>query len=145
MKSVKKSNGDDINYLSFASKYCRRYNPSEYPIFDNIVKDVLKNYLSTTNFYQQEEKIDFGNYVSYKKVVEAFIKKYSFIKNYLEFDQYLWCMGKEKLEAINLIKKTRKNKDNKKILATICKKLSINENYKAAEIETYITSKNDIN
>ena len=98
-----------INYLSFASKYCRRYNPKAFPIFDSIVKDMLEYYIANTNFYKGT-KPDLTDYVQYKEVVDQFIKAYPFVQNYVMLDRYLWAMGKQKLEGINQLKKL-KDKD----------------------------------
>ena len=135
--------GDTINYLSFASKYCRMYNPKDFPIFDNIVKDMLEYYISNTNFYNGEKPV-LTDYVQYKEVVNQFIKVYPFIQNYIMFDRYLWVMGKQKLEGINQIRRLKdKNCDNKEVIK-ICKKVKAKENLSVAELEDFIIRKYDL-
>ena len=102
MQKVKKPNGKYIHYRSFVSKYCRRYNPQAYPIYDSIVKEVLEYYVNTTKFYTGKQPIDWKNYKVFKDVVDQFIKAYPFVKNYIMLDRYLWTMGKEKIEGIRL-------------------------------------------
>ena len=106
MKRVTKTDGSIINYLSFASKYCHRYEPNKYPIYDSIVKDVLMYYNSIYGFC--DKSIDLKDYNNYKKLVDKFIERFSFIKNYVVLDHYLWTMGKEKLKEIRLLKRSKK-------------------------------------
>lgn len=142
MKAVKVED-DTINYLSFASKYCRRYNPKAFPIFDSIVKDMLEYYIANTNFYKGA-KPDLTDYVQYKEVVDQFIKAYPFVQNYVMLDRYLWAMGKQKLEGINQLKKLKdKDCDNKDIIK-ICKKVKARENISIAELEDFIIRKYDL-
>ena len=140
MKEVKLGNNEKINYLSFASKYCKRYNEKCFPIYDTIVKDVLKYYVETTHFYK--DKIDWTDYASYKKVVDEFMKTYPFIENYVMLDRYLWIMGKEKLAGINYIKQI--NKANQKELSNIAKKVNHNGNLTKEELKEFIVRKHNL-
>lgn len=143
LKCVQLEDGEIINYISFSSKYCRRYNPEAFPIYDNIVKEVLEYYISMTNFYGDNLPTDWTkNYVSYKKVVDKFIEKYSFIEDYIMFDKYLWALGKFKLEGINFIKTIRKGKD--KDIKRIKKKLQIKEDITIEQLENKLIEKYDI-
>lgn len=102
MKKVALNNGEEINYLSFSSKYCYRYNPNEYPIYDSYVERVLRTYQKQFHFFDEtgNHKItqkSLKDYVFYKEVVDAFISKYKTIgiNSYAKFDRYLWTIGKE--------------------------------------------------
>lgn len=102
MKKVALNNNEEINYLSFSSKYCHRYNPNEYPIYDSYVERVLRTYQKQFHFFDEtnNHKItqkSLKNYVFYKEVVDAFINTYKSIgiDNYIKFDRYLWTVGKE--------------------------------------------------
>ncbi len=141
MKEVKLRNNEKINYLSFASKYCKRYNEKCFPIYDTIVKDILKYYLSTTDFYKNDEKINWTDYVSYKKVVDEFIKTFPFIENYVMLDRYLWAMGKEKLEGINLVKEIKTAKNDEDKLNKIALRINYNGKITAENLEKFVVEK----
>ena len=142
MKRVKRDNNKTINYLSFASKYCRRYNPTAFPIYDSIVKDILKYYMFTTNFYNGG-KVDFNDYCQYKNVVDQFIKTYPFVKNYVMLDRYLWAMGKEKINGIRFVNKIRELKDIED-LNYIAKQIGAKEDLTAEELEYFVVNKFDL-
>ena len=142
MKKVNLPNGKTINYLSFASKYCRRYNPEQYPIYNSIVKQVLSHYNSNLHFYS--DKINWSDYTCYKKVVDAFMKCYPFIENYVMLDHYLWTMGKEKLQEISLVKKSQKHKGDLGKLQDIAKGLNYKEKLSAENLEKYIIKQYDL-
>ena len=143
MKKVKRDNDKTINYLSFASKYCRRYNPTAFPIYDSIVRDILKYYMHTTNFYSGE-KVDFNDYCQYKNVVDQFIKAYPFVKNYIMFDRYLWAMGKEKINGIRIIVNKIREAKNIIDLNNIAKQIGAKENLTAEELEDFVVNKFDL-
>ena len=85
-----------INFYSFATKYCSRHNPTEYPIFDSYVEKLLKYFRDT------EQKISFKNndlknYSKYKNILLDFQKQYGLEQfNLKQIDKYLWQLGKEK-------------------------------------------------
>lgn len=101
MKKVALNNNEEINYLSFSSKYCHKYNPIDYPIYDSYVERVLRTYQKQFHFFDDSTKAitkeSLKDYVFYKEVVDAFINKYKSagIDSYIKFDRYLWTMGKE--------------------------------------------------
>lgn len=101
MKKVALNNNEEINYLSFSSKYCHKYNPKDYPIYDSYVERVLRTYQKQFHFFDDSTKAitkeSLKDYVFYKEVVDAFINKYKSagIDSYIKFDRYLWTMGKE--------------------------------------------------
>ncbi len=141
MKKVALEKDKDINYLSFASKYCKRYNEKCFPIYDTIVKDVLKHYLSTINFYTSDKNVDWSDYTSYKRVVDEFIKAFPFIENYVMLDRYLWTMGKEKLEGIKLFEEIEKAKDNKDNLNKIAQSIKYNGEVSTENLEEFVVKK----
>ncbi len=85
-----------INFYSFATKYCSRYKPTEYPIYDYYVEQVLKYFRNT------EKRITFRNddikvYSKFKQILLDFREVYNLEQyNLKEIDKYLWLMGKEK-------------------------------------------------
>lgn len=96
-----------INFYSFATKYCSRHKPTEYPIFDSYVEKMLKYYRDIDN------KISFNNselkkYNRYKEILLDFRQKYNLESfNLKQIDKYLWQLGKEKFP--NNYKKKKKD------------------------------------
>lgn len=144
IKKVQVDDDKTINYMSFASKYCNRYNPEYYPVYDTIVKEIFSYYLSTLSFYKRKDKVELKDYASFKNVVDEFLKAYPFIKNYTQLDNYLWTMGKEKLQGINLVKKVRKNENDIKKLQAIAKELNYQGELTAEQLEEFIVKQYDL-
>ncbi|GEM_PF-4937834 len=46
----RKKNGKEIDFYSFATKYCSEHNPDVYPLFDKYVKGMLFEYKQKDNF-----------------------------------------------------------------------------------------------
>src|SRR5574344_103622 len=90
-KVDKPNDGGTIDYLSFASKYCRRYNPNAFPIFDSIVSDLLCFYQNKLNVSYEIKltKKSLRDYSTYKRTVDFFISKFIPNSSYLDFDHYL--------------------------------------------------------
>lgn len=146
LKEVKITEDEIKNLLSFSSKYCRRYAPLDFPIYDTIVKDVLKYYLNRTNFYEGEPPKNWEkDYVQYKQVVDKFIEKYKFIQDYVMLDKYLWSLGKQKKTGINMIKDLRSC--DKKEIKKVKKKLGIDEDRKITieELEDIVIERYELN
>ena len=124
LKKVKVTEDEIKNLLSFSSKYCRRYAPLDFPIYDTIVKDVLKYYLYKTDFYEGKPPKNWEkDYVQYKQVVDKFIEKYKFIKDYVMLDKYLWALGKQQETGVQYYKDLESGDDKK--IKRIKKKLGI--------------------
>lgn len=82
-------------FYSFATKYCCHHNPSQYPIFDNLVSKVLIHFNKQDHFcdFKTDDLKDYGKF---KNVIIAF-RKYHDLEQYSfrELDWYLWLLGKE--------------------------------------------------
>lgn len=95
-KQTDESEEKIINFYSFATKYCSRHNPIEYPIYDYYVDRILRYFRNT------DEKIDFKNeelkdYTKYRDIIFEFRKQYGLEQfNLKKIDRYLWQLGKEK-------------------------------------------------
>lgn len=93
---VQVSDNKCVNFYSFATKYCSRHKPTEYPIFDSFVEKLLKYFRDT------DKKIIFHNddlkdYQKYKSILLDFQKNYGLEDfNLKQIDKYLWQLGKEK-------------------------------------------------
>jgi hypothetical protein len=87
---VQVSDDKCVNFYSFATKYCSRHKPTEYPIFDSFVEKLLKY------FRDADKKIIFQNddlkdYQKYKCILLDFQKKYGLEDfNLKQIDKYLW-------------------------------------------------------
>ena len=92
---VKKQSGR--YYQSFFSKYCSFCNSNAFPIYDNIVLGVLKD------FCKKEILCGFRpsalhDYEVYCKAIQTLRDSYPFLKSYSfrKMDHWLWQMGGEK-------------------------------------------------
>lgn len=110
IKKVKSTKYKTKDCISFASKYCSRYQKSKFAIYDKYVKQMLCLINKATNFAERKLTIDCMHKMSYKeycKVVDKFIDKFNKDKlknqkiNYKTFDCYIWTWAKEILYKIN--------------------------------------------
>ena len=85
----------EINFYSFASKYCSHHKPVYYPIYDRYVDAVLRYFRDRDKFYNFQSK-DLKEYCKFKNVVFEFIKFYN-LNNYSfkQIDKYIWQLGKD--------------------------------------------------
>ena len=85
----------EMNFYSFASKYCSHHFDKKYPIFDSYVEKVLKYLRKEDNFYVFENS-DLKNYEKFYNILLEFRKFYKLEKyNLKEIDKYLWQAGKD--------------------------------------------------
>ncbi len=89
-------NESTIKFYSFASKYCSRHKPNEYPIYDSYVAQLLR-YFRDTDGFTSFATSKLKDYYSYKNILIAF-KEFYGLHNYTfkQIDKYLWQIGKEK-------------------------------------------------
>lgn len=84
------------NFYSFATKYCSRHNPTEYPIFDSYVEKLLK-YFRDTDRFKSFNNDDLKKYSEYKNILLTFRNYYGLEQfNLKQIDKYLCQLGKEK-------------------------------------------------
>ena len=86
--------GKTLNFYSFATKYCSHHRPSDYPIYDSYVDEVLRYYRKMDGFaiFRNDE---LKNYTRFKSILEEFRRFYHLDKyNLKELDKYLWQLGK---------------------------------------------------
>lgn len=87
--------GKQYRYYSFASKYCNRYNPDKFPIYDELVSKMLCHFGSRDGFAKFRAK-DLKNYPRYVDVIHAFKNFYGLEQFSLRWiDRYLWFTGRE--------------------------------------------------
>jgi len=94
ISKVKVNENKEINFYSFASKYCSHHKPEVYPIFDSYVEQLLIFFKRKDKFYNFSKK-DLKNYSKYVEIIFEFQKFYGLEKyNIKELDKYLWQAGK---------------------------------------------------
>jgi len=88
--------GDALkNFYSFASKYCSHHNPTEYPIYDSYVDEVLR-YFRNNNKFADFRDGDLKDYARFKSILNDFRTFYGLDKyNLKQIDQYVWQLGKD--------------------------------------------------
>jgi hypothetical protein len=96
---ISKKNNKEINFYSFATKYCNWHNRDNYAIYDSFVNKVLIAYKRKDNFSTFMET-DLKDFVKFKKVVLDFKQFYNLTDHDLkQIDKFLWIYGKEKFPA----------------------------------------------
>lgn len=92
---VKVNSKKEINFYSFATKYCSHHKPEIYPIYDSFVEKLLMYFKKEDEFYKFKRS-DLKNYPNYRNILIEFQKHYGLKKyNLKEIDKYLWQAGKE--------------------------------------------------
>ncbi|WP_215224091.1 hypothetical protein [Echinicola shivajiensis] len=94
-----KKNNREINFYSFATKYCNWHNRDKYAIYDSFVDKVLMAYKRKDKFsnFRQSDLKDFNKF---KQIIEDFADHYNLTRHNLkEIDKFLWIYGKEKFPA----------------------------------------------
>ncbi|MBO4582291.1 MAG: hypothetical protein J5701_08445 [Bacteroidales bacterium] len=99
--------GKSYDFYSFATKYCAYHNPTSFPIYDNIVANVLTKLFEDGNLspytYTTKKNVANGyskalfqeklrDYDFFLKVYDTFMKEYGLWGKltYREVDAYLW-------------------------------------------------------
>lgn len=91
-----RKNNTEINFYSFATKYCNWHNQRKYPIYDGFVEKTLMTYKKQDKFSEFKKK-DLKNFENFYQVILDFMKYYNIDdKNMKDIDKFLWIYGKEK-------------------------------------------------
>ncbi len=92
---VKMNGKKEINFYSFATKYCSHHKPEIYPIYDSYVEKLLM-YLKKRDKFFQFTKGDLKIYSQYNRILLEFQKFYGLeAYNLKDIDRYLWQAGKD--------------------------------------------------
>ena len=92
--------GKEIQFYSFATKYCSHHRPQIYPIYDSYVEDLLI-YLRDSDQFSSFHRNDLRDIFVFKETLIKLQKFYSLESFSLkEIDQYLWQYGKEKFPRV---------------------------------------------
>lgn len=93
---ISKKNNKEINFYSFATKYCNWHNRDKYALYDSFVHKVLIAYKRRDNFSTFIET-DLRNFTKFQEVVRDFQQFYNLTDHDLkQIDKFLWIYGKEK-------------------------------------------------
>lgn len=94
---TKKSN-KEINFYSFATKYCSWHCKDKYPIYDSFVHNILIAYRRRDDFHTFNDA-DLKNYERFTNVISEFKTHYSLTEYGLkQIDKFLWIYGKTVFE-----------------------------------------------
>ncbi len=92
--SLKSEVGKEINFYSFATKYCSWHNPEEFPIFDSYVEKLLIAYREF-GFYDFKN-VELKQYERFKTILMGFREYYGLSDFSLkEIDKFLWLYAKD--------------------------------------------------
>ena len=85
----------EINFYSFATKYCNWHNTDCYAIYDSFVEKVLLAFLHKDSF-SVFTKSDLKDFKKFKSVINDFSTFYGLSNHNLKvIDKFLWIYGKE--------------------------------------------------
>ncbi len=100
----------EINFYSFATKYCSHHKPNDYPIYDSYVEKLLMAYKKQdkfSNFIKSDLKV----YSKYKDILIQFRSYYNLEKFTLkDIDKFLWQFGKELFPKKEYLKNVDKDR-----------------------------------
>lgn len=93
--NVKMNGEKNINFYSFATKYCSHHKPTVYPIYDSYVEKMLMYFKKRDSFFNFSRQ-DLRLYAKFRDVLLKFREYYDLQKfNLKQIDQYLWQAGKK--------------------------------------------------
>ncbi len=85
----------ELNFYSFATKYCNWHNLEQYAIYDSFVEKILLAYKKQDNF-TEFTKDGLRDFMTFKRVIQDFMCFYDLSSHNLkEIDKFLWIYGKE--------------------------------------------------
>lgn len=91
-----KKHNTEINFYSFATKYCNWHNQTDYSIYDSFVEKTLMAYKKRDGFSEFKKK-DLKDFEKFHQVILDFVDYYNLNgNNAKDIDKFLWIYGKEK-------------------------------------------------
>jgi len=94
-----KKHNTELNFYSFATKYCNWHNHESYAIYDSFVEKVLLAYKRIDKF-SNFKTADLKDFERFRKIISDFSNYYGLTEHNLkEIDKFLWIYGKEKFPA----------------------------------------------
>ncbi len=87
----------ELNFYSFATKYCNWHNQESYAIYDSFVDKILMAYKRKDKEFSNFKQSDLKQFKNFKKIIQDFSNYYKLTEHGLkEIDKFLWIYGKEK-------------------------------------------------
>ena len=91
----RKGTDTEINFYSFATKYCGFHNPDKYPLFDSNVKRALR-YFKKHNPEFTFNNTDLRVYKAFVDIIQRFQKVFAIqVFSFRDIDKYLYLVGRE--------------------------------------------------
>ena len=85
----------EIDFYSFATKYCSFHNPQAYPVYDNLVAGFIEQVHLQTGMASSRRDLRFGDYHLYKAGIDKVASRFGLaIPSYKELDKGLWIVAK---------------------------------------------------
>lgn len=99
--TIDKKDDESNNYAySFATKFCSRFAPDAFPIFDSFAAGLLYHYLGKN--MKRGWRASLGSYEMYLSVYDGLIEQYGLgDSSYREIDYFLWTYGKQLKQAVD--------------------------------------------
>jgi len=87
------------NLYSFATKYVHFHKPDAYPLYDNLVKELLPAINNAVDFSQRFTQKSLLTYQTYKNIIDS-LMDFMNVSNwgYKRFDEGLWVIARYKKE-----------------------------------------------
>lgn len=87
-------NGRELNFYSFASKYCSHHKPTVFPIYDSYVDKILRHFRKLDHFcdFQNDDLKNYKKFIDILNEFQSFYHLEDFNKK--DLDRYLWQLGK---------------------------------------------------
>lgn len=92
---ISSKNKKELNFYSFASKYCNYLNPEEFPIYDSYIENMLCFYNKKEPF-AKFKRGDLRDYDTFRDVILKFREHFMLNEFKLrDIDKFLWLYGKD--------------------------------------------------
>ena len=102
-----------VNFYSFASKYCHRYNPEKFPIYDSFVEKMLMHFRKSgkKDGFAQFKRGELKQYPRFVKILGDFRAHYGLKRfTFRQIDHYFWHVGRKAFANYQTKKKRRSNR-----------------------------------
>jgi len=85
----------EIDLYSFSTKYCSFHNPLSYPIYNNLVANLVTKLNSRCRFSPGLQRSDLLDYETYRDAIDAMVESLDLrTYGYKSLDQGLWVLAK---------------------------------------------------
>lgn len=100
---LRKNSGKEIDFYSFATKYCALHEPAKFPIVDRLVVRLLPRLNTALQFTNRFRQHDLHEYAIFVSVIDALLVNTELAElKYKRLDQGLWIWAKYLFDRSNL-------------------------------------------